>query len=91
MQFTLTHIAGERGKLDKTIIIEARSLIQARDKWAKMVGKLGLVGVYLPEHIKFGYGKWFCASNGGINATYSVTEGSTQTNWKVKQSSEEAV
>lgn len=72
IKYRLVYKSGERGSLPEVIEIPARNIIDAGRKWAKLVGKIGLHGLYISQHAQYGWGQWFVVSNAGVNATYSV-------------------
>ena len=69
-RFTLKD--GEPGKLDRVFNVRASNVIAAGRAAGKLVGKLGYHGVYIPQHVKYGWGQWFVVCNLGANATYEI-------------------
>ena len=65
-------VGGERGPLEDTLHVKASNIIDAGRKLSKQVGKIGLHGLYIPQHAEYGWGSWFVVCNGGVNATYRL-------------------
>ncbi len=72
LKYRLIYKAGERGKLDEVIHVRGNNIIDAGRTATKLVGKLGYHGLYIPQHVTFGWGNWFVVCNMGVNATYAV-------------------
>lgn len=70
--YRAVHVSGPRGTLEETLRVNASNIIDAGRKLSKQVGKLGLHGLYIPEHAELGWGNWFVVCNAGVNATYRL-------------------